>query len=194
MTPERRQKMEKVLRHRQPDLAVVLEEVHDPHNIYAVMRSADAVGLKDVYVIHQGPSLRWPQGRRSSASAFKWLELHHFNNLDACMETVAAKYDHILGTHAVEGATDLYELDLTRSVALVFGNEHKGLSEQMRTHVETHFRVPMVGMIPSLNISVACAVTLYEAFRQRRLIGDYHQPKLSNPEIKHTIDQWSKNK
>jgi tRNA (guanosine-2'-O-)-methyltransferase len=194
MTPERRQKMEKVLRHRQPDLAVVLEEVQDPHNIYAVMRSADAVGVKDVYVIHQGPSLRWPQGRRSSASAFKWLEIHHYQHLDACMEMVADKYDHILGAHLAEGATDLYELDFTRSLALVFGNEHKGLSEHMRTHVEAYFRVPMVGMIPSLNISVACAVTLYEAFRQRRLSGYYSQPKLANAEIEHTIHQWNKNK
>ena len=175
MTPERAAKIERMKRLRQPDLGLVLENVNDPHNIYACLRSADAAGVGHVYIIHDSFSLQWYESKRMSASAVKWLDLHVFSDTTSCMEEVKKRYARIWGTYLGEDASpSLYELDLTESTALVFGNETHGISEAMRKYSDQNFRIPMMGMVQSLNISVACAVTLYEALRQRQLAGKYH--------------------
>lgn len=178
MTPERAAKIERMKRLRQPGLGLVLENVNDPHNIYACLRSADAAGVGHVYIIHDSFSLHWHESKRMSASAVKWLELHVFSDTASCMEAVTKRYQRILGTYLGEDAPSLYELELTESTALVFGNESNGISETMRKYVDKNFRIPMMGMVQSLNISVACAVSLYEALRQRQLAGMYGEEGL----------------
>ncbi|RMF21427.1 MAG: RNA methyltransferase [Bacteroidetes bacterium] len=185
MTPERKRKFERVARYRQPNLTVVLENVHDPHNIGAVLRTCDSVGVREVYVLYTEPQLteeRIVLGKRTAAGALKWVDVHLFTDLHACFRTVKQRYGTILSTHLGQQSTDLYDLDLTRSVALLFGNEHAGLSPEALTYVDGNFKIPQVGMVESLNISVACAVTLYEAFRQRRAKGWFGEQPLLPPE------------
>lgn len=190
MTGERRQKIEGVLARRQNDLTVVLENVFDPHNISAVMRSCDAIGIQEIYVLNTRIPLHKKWGARSSSSAAKWLTIHQFDDAAACFRQLRNRYEHILTTHLSANAVSLYNLDLTRSSALVFGNEHGGVSEEIRRWADGNFIIPQVGMIQSLNISVACAVSLYEAFRQKTAAGHYTAQKLAAEEQAALRKQW----
>lgn len=173
MTPERAANIERVLNYRQPDLAVVMEDIEDPHNVFAVMRTCDAVGVQDMYVINTGFPKHKKFGKASSSSASKWLTIHHFDNIDECVQVLRSRYDKIYTSYLGEGSRSFYDVDFTESVALVFSNERDGVSEEMMRHSDGSFIIPQVGMIRSLNISVACAVTLYEARRQRMDKGFY---------------------
>jgi tRNA (guanosine-2'-O-)-methyltransferase len=190
MTNERRQKIENVLSKRQPDLTMVLENVFDPHNISAVMRSCDAVGIQEIFVLNTKIPRHKKWGARSSSSAAKWLTIHQFDDLEACHTALRARFQRILTTHLSSDAVSLYESDLTPSTALVFGNEHAGVSEEMLAKADGNIVIPQVGMIQSLNISVACAVTLYEAFRQKTAAGHYLERRLQGEGYKQLTNQW----
>jgi tRNA (guanosine-2'-O-)-methyltransferase len=193
MTKERQQRIESVLAKRQNDLTVVLENVFDPHNISAVMRSCDAVGVQEIYVLNTKIPRHKKWGARSSSSATKWLTVHQFENVDECFENLRKKYSTILTTHLAADAVSLYELDLTRSVALVFGNEHSGVSNEIIQLADGNFIIPQMGMIQSLNISVACAVSLYEAYRQKAGAGHYQHQKLSTEDYSKLYKHWELN-
>lgn len=173
MTPQRIARMEAVLCRRQPDLTVVLENVHDPHNISAVLRSADAVGVSEVFVLNTRIPRHPKFGKKSSASAAKWLQVRQFTDVQECFSALRENYTQVLATHLSTAAKSLYELDLAQPTALVFGNEHGGISGETLALCDGNFIIPQVGMVQSLNISVACAVSLYEAFRQRQAAGYY---------------------
>ena len=190
MTKERQQKIGQVLSKRQNDLTVVLENVFDPHNISAVMRSCDAIGIQEIYVLNTKIPRHKKWGARSSSSAAKWLTIHQFENNEECFAELRKKYGHILTTHLSGDARSLYELDLSQSTALVFGNEHAGVSDEIRALADGNFIIPQVGMIQSLNISVACAVSLYEAFRQKQLAGHYTRQKLDRGQYINLCNQW----
>jgi tRNA (guanosine-2'-O-)-methyltransferase len=194
MTPQRQQKIEHVLSKRQNDLTIVLENVFDPHNISAVMRSCDAVGVQEIYVLNTKIPRHKKWGARSSSSAAKWLTVHQFENAAECFAALRKKYDHILTTHLATDAVNLYSLDLTKKTALVFGNEHAGVSEEIRAMADGNFLIPQVGMIQSLNISVACAVSLYEAFRQKEVAGHYTTQKLTATEKEILGQTWRENR
>jgi len=190
MTPERTSRITNVLNHRQNDLTVVLENVFDPHNISAVMRSCDAIGIQEIYVLTTKIARHEKWGTRSSSSAAKWLTVHQFENAAECFAALRAKYERILTTHLSSDAVSLYEIDLTKSTALIFGNEHAGVSDEIRALADGNFIIPQVGMIRSLNISVACAVSLYEAFRQKTAAGHYQQKKLDKQDYQDLSKQW----
>ena len=193
MTNERRQKIEAVLSKRQNDLTVVLENVFDPHNISAVMRSCDAVGIQEIFVLTTKVPRHEKWGTRSSSSAFKWLTVHQYDDTAACFEAIRNKYELVLTTYLASNSVSLYDTDLTKSVALVFGNEHAGISEEVRALGDGNFIIPQMGMIQSLNISVACAVSVYEAFRQKKVKGHYEQRKLEAEEYFSLSKQWGVN-
>lgn len=174
MTPERTARFNNVLNNRQPDLTVVMENVHDPHNVSAIMRTCDAVGVQEIYVLNNRIGQHTRFGKKSSATAAAWLTIHVFDDTEACFETLRKKYQHIYATHLAEQSSSLYELNLSAPVALVFGNEHEGITEETLRLCDGNFIIPQVGMVRSLNVSVACAVSLYEAYRQRLLQGLYH--------------------
>lgn len=190
MTSERREKLLAVLHKRQNDLAVVLENVHDPHNISAVMRTCDAVGVQDIYVLNTLIPPHRKFGPRSSSSAAKWLTVHQFTDAAECFAVLRKKYDRILTTHLASDAINLYDINFTQSIALVFGNEHSGVSEDIRALADGNFIIPQAGIIRSLNISVACAVTLYEAYRQKSVAGHYDQGKLPGELQEELLKLW----
>jgi tRNA (guanosine-2'-O-)-methyltransferase len=193
MTNERRQKIESVLLKRQNDLTIVLENVFDPHNISAVMRSCDAVGVQEIYVLNTKIPRHTKWGTRSSSSAAKWLTVYQFEDAGECFTALRKKYSTILTTHLSSDAVSLYQLNLTGSVALVFGNEHSGVTDEIIQMADGNFIIPQVGMIRSLNISVACAVSLYEAFRQKQASGQYDQQKLAADEYSILFNRWELN-
>ena len=190
MTNERQEKILSVLSKRQNNITIVLENVFDPHNISAVMRSCDAVGVQELYVLNTKIPRHKKWGDRSSSSANKWLTIHQHTDLTECIKELRSKYDKVLTTHLSSDAVSLYDMDLTQNIALVFGNEHAGVSEELRAESDGNFIIPQVGMIRSLNISVACAVSLYEAFRQKQLAGHYNQQSLSGNQYSLLSKQW----
>jgi len=193
MTPEREKRISDVLHHRQPGLAVVLENVFDPHNISAVMRSCDAVGIQDIFVLNTKIPKHKKWGRRSSSSAAKWLTVHEFDNSNECFAELRKRFDKILTTHLSTDAVSVFDIRFTDRIALVFGNEHDGVSEESRSLADGNFIIPQVGMIKSLNISVACAVTIYEAFRQKMEAGQYQQSQLDPKRFDQLYKYWEEN-
>jgi tRNA (guanosine-2'-O-)-methyltransferase len=191
MTPERRNKLVTVLSKRQPDITVVLENVFDPHNISAVMRTCDAVGIQEIYILNNRipPHKKW--GAKSSSSAAKWLTIHQYEDAAACFSSLRKRYSKILTTHLSSDAVGLYEIDMTQPIALVFGNEHSGVSDEIRAMADGNFIIPQVGIIRSLNISVACAVTLYEAYRQKTNAGHYNRDDMDDVMKKGLLEEWS---
>ncbi|MBP6431191.1 MAG: RNA methyltransferase [Ferruginibacter sp.] len=190
MTPERNDRLTTVLNKRQPDFTVVLENVFDPHNISAVMRTADAVGIQDIFILNTKipPHRKW--GAKSSSSAAKWLTIHQYTNADECFAELRKRYNKIYTTHLSTDAVGLHELNLTDSVALVFGNEHSGVSDEIISMADGNFIIPQVGIIKSLNISVACAVTLYEAYRQKSIAGHYNNIQLKSEQLESLRNEW----
>ena len=190
MTPERIERLTNVLAKRQPGLTVVLENVSDPHNISAVMRTCDAVGVQDVYILNTKIGLHEMWSAKTSSSAAKWLTVHQFTNAEECFAALRKKFSKIYTTHLSTDAVYLYEINLTESVALVFGNEHSGVSDDIIGMADGNFLIPQVGIIKSLNISVACAVSLYEAYRQKKIAGHFDNINLTTEAYNQLKKQW----
>ncbi len=190
MTPERHERLLSVLNKRQNNITVVLENVFDPHNISAVMRTADAVGIQDIYVLNTRIARHKKWGQKSSSSAAKWLTIHQFTDAAECFAHLRRNYSLILTTHLSSDAIALHDIDFTGSIALVFGNEHAGVSDEIRAMADGNFIIPQAGIIKSLNISVACAVTLYEAMRQKTLAGHYASRALGDERYNTLLKEW----
>lgn len=187
----RAERIKTVLARSQPDLSVVMENIHDPHNVSAVFRSCDAVGVRRVdllYTLEKFPRI----GKKSSSSANKWIECRKHRSVDACYATLRAEGFSIYATRLEATSIMLYDLDLRKKAALVFGNEHRGVSDDAAAKADGIFQIPMFGMIQSLNVSVACAVSLYEALRQRLSHGDYKGPKFEQEELTLLFEKWIK--
>ena len=192
MTPKRFTKINAVVAKRQKYLTLVLENIHDPHNVSAILRSADAVGIDKVYLIYN--SNKFPRiGKTSSASAKKWIELERFNEVKKCFGALKKEKFKIYSTYIDnrKKSYSLYNLDLTGRVALVFGNEHTGVSEEVKSFSEKNFTIPMYGMVQSLNVSVAAAVCLYEALRQRESKKMYERSKFSKKELREKLKSYT---
>jgi tRNA (guanosine-2'-O-)-methyltransferase len=186
----RAEKFRQVLAQRQPDLTVVMENIHDAHNVSAILRSCDAVGVLRVELLYT--TEKFPRiGRKSSSSANKWLDRRRHSSIAECFGTLRSEGFRIFATHLGAGSVSLHELDLTRPAALVLGNEHRGVSDEAAAKADGTFRIPMMGMIQSLNVSVAAAVCLYEALRQRMAAGRYQQPALSRAELDRLFADWT---
>lgn len=190
MTPERTERLIGVLNNRQQNITVVLENVFDPHNISAVMRTCDAIGIQDIYILNTDIPRHKKWGEKSSSSASKWLTIHQFTEIDTCFTELRKRYKKIYLTHLASNSQSLYNLDLTESVALVFGNEHSGVSNELIIRCDGNFIIPQVGIIKSLNISVACAVSLYEAYRQKSLAGHYNTRQLNEENFSKLKREW----
>ena len=190
LTEKRLAKIEKVVRQRQHSLRVVMENIHDPHNVSAIFRTCDAVGVPKVsllYTIEEFPKI----SKVSSSSANKWIEKEKFNDTEKCFASLREQGFKIYSTLLDNNAKSIYDIDFTEKVAIVMGNEHRGVSEQAAKLSDKTIFIPMRGMIQSLNVSVATAVILYEAQRQRMLKGMYEKSELPPEEIEKMIDEWS---
>ncbi len=189
MTKRRKEKILNVLRQRQPNLTLVLEDIYDPHNVSAIFRTADAVGILEVQLVYANE--KFPKlGKKSSASAIKWVKRRNYKSIKDCYDQLHKEGFSIYATHLGKNSKTLYELDLTKKVALVFGNEHRGVSSEAAELADENFQIPMIGMIQSLNVSVACAVSLYETFRQRLL--QKRVARISEDKISEIFKEWIK--
>lgn len=190
-TEKRLAKITRVLSSRQHSLTVVLENIHDPHNVSAIFRTCDAVGIPKVNLIYNFES--FPRiGKKSSASAFKWVEREKFKSVTDCYDDLRRCGFKIYASSLTEHSKNLYELDLTKKVALVLGNEHRGVSDEAAKLADDIFMIPQFGMVQSLNVSVAAAVIVYEAMRQRIKKNMYEKSELDKSILEKMIDEWCK--
>ena len=191
MTEKRFARIKKTVEKRQKSLTLVLENVHDPHNVSAIFRTADAVGIDRIYLVYN--TNKFPKiGRVSSASANKWIQKIKYDNIADCYGELKSKDFMIYSTYMGDAgeSNSLYELDLTVKTAFVLGNEHEGVSEEAREHADKNFLIPMYGMVQSLNVSVSAAICMYEALRQRETKGMYESSEYSQGELKEKLDLY----
>lgn len=182
-------KIVSTLKQRQFDFRVVLENIHDPHNVSAIFRTCDAVGIPKVslvYTIEKFPKI----GKKSSASAFKWVEREKYKSIENCYSELRKDGFKIYASSIGKDSKTIYELDLSQKVAIVLGNEHRGVSEEASQLADERIMIPMFGMVQSLNVSVAAAIILYEAARQRIIKGKYEISQISDNELDKLVEQW----
>jgi len=186
---KRLKKLTEVAKARQQTLRLVLENVHDPHNVSAVFRTCDAAGIPKVsliYYLEKFPGI----GKKTSASAFKWIEKEKHTDVKKCYDKLRADGFKIYASSLGEGTKNLYDIDMTEKCAVVLGNEHRGVSLEAAEMADDKLYIPMFGMVQSLNISVAAAVIIYEALRQRFTKGMYNESTLDNNELDKIVDEW----
>lgn len=192
MRSERRSnKIISVVNNRQHSLHVVLENIHDPHNVSAVFRTCDAAGVPSISLIYDQDV--FPRiGKKSSASAYKWISKEKYKSVNSCYQSLRQKGFLIIASSIAEDSVSLYDLNFSKKTAIVFGNEHRGVSEEAASIADIRFQIPMFGMVQSLNVSVAAAITLYEAVRQRISSGMFPSKELEEHQLKLFIDEWLK--
>ncbi|RUO53563.1 tRNA (guanosine(18)-2'-O)-methyltransferase TrmH [Pseudidiomarina homiensis] len=180
MSPERFARINKLLDRRQPDLTLCLESVHKNHNLSALIRTADAVGLHEVHAIWFDRKGKIKGG--TAMGSQQWVKVHHHDSTAETIAQLKAEGKQVLVTHLSASAIDFRKVDYTKPTAILFGQEKHGVSEQALALADQHVVIPMVGMAQSLNVSVAAAAILYEAQRQRENAGMYERPQLSADE------------
>ncbi|HKI58355.1 MAG TPA: tRNA (guanosine(18)-2'-O)-methyltransferase TrmH [Trueperaceae bacterium] len=176
MTERRFRRIQEVLARRQPDLTILAEDVYKPHNLSAMLRTADAVGIGTVHAVR--PTGGVPTYNATSGSAEKWVALRVHDDLDAALRELRGHGMQLLAAHFSPRAVRYDTVDYTRPTCVVFGNEKDGVTRACAEAVDGHVLIPMVGMVSSLNVSVATAVVLFEAQRQRFRAGFYDTPRL----------------
>ncbi len=188
-TEKRLEKITRVINSRQHSLTVVMENIHDPHNVSAIFRTCDAVGIPKVNLVYNYET--FPRiGKKSSASAFKWVDKEKYKSVDECYSELRKNGFKIFASSLSENSKNLYELNLAQKVAIVVGNEHRGVSDEAAKLADETFLIPQFGMVQSLNVSVATAVILYETMRQRFTKGMYDKSELDKNLLEKMIDSW----
>lgn len=180
MSPERFARISQLLDKRQADLTLCLESVHKNHNLAALVRTADAVGIHEVHAIWYAQALRIKRG--AAVGSEKWVKVHHHDGLDPAINQLRAEGKQILVTNLSQQAVDFRAVDYTKPTAIIMGQERRGVTPEAIAAADHQIIIPMVGMAESLNVSVAAAVILYEAQRQREAAGCYQQPTVSAAE------------
>ncbi len=179
--PERLQKILQLVANRQPDLTVFMEDVHKPHNLAAIVRTADAVGIGEVHATF--PEDVQYRGHHTASGSKRWVKTHTYESLHQGVATVRSQKMQILCAHFSEEAVDFRSIDYTKPTCLLLGSELVGVSSEAAKLADQHVIIPMKGMVQSLNVSVAAALILYEAQRQREEAGMYGESKMQQAEV-----------
>ena len=188
MTPDRCARLDAVLAQRQPDLTVFAENLHKPRNFSAMVRTCDAVGVNEMHVLPGENEHRthW----NTSQGAEKWINIVTHPDIEgACLALKSSSYQ-LVAAHLSSDAVDYRQIDYTRPTALVLGTELFGVSDELLSRVDQQITIPMMGVTQSLNVSVACAITLYEAQRQRQRAGMYEHCRLTEDALKKQRFEW----
>ncbi|WP_035244220.1 TrmH family RNA methyltransferase [Desulfonatronovibrio hydrogenovorans] len=188
-TSQRVERVRKVLGQRQKDLTLVINNIHDPHNVSAILRSCDAFGVAAVHLLYTRNTFP-VLGKKSSASAKKWVERVNHPCVPSLVESLSSQGMNLIRTGFSKTAIAVHEWDFTRPTAVVLGNEHSGVEKDLQKVVDQEIYIPMLGMVQSLNVSVAAAIILYEAYRQRNRVGFNSGSYFSQEELEDLFQKW----
>ena len=191
-TPERYAKIRRVLSQRQPTLSVLMDEVNKPHNFSAILRTCDAVGVLEAHAVppkHSGGKL--PTYEATSGSAHKWVGVQTHPGAMSAVRALQARGFQVLATHLSEQSVDYRAPDYTRPTCVLLGAEKWGVSGEAAAAADANIVIPMMGMVQSLNVSVAAATILFEAQRQRLAAGMYARPQLDAEDLERLAFEWA---
>ena len=177
MTPERFAKLRRALERRQPDLTVLADGVNKPHNVSAILRTADAVGVHRIHSISTSGSMR--RHHMIAGGVKNWVGLTLHASIEDALASLRADGWRLVAAHASPEARDFRSIDYTAKVAVIVGAELLGPSPAALAEADEHVAIPMLGLGESVNVSVATAVILLEAQRQRAAAGFYARPRLA---------------
>lgn len=169
VTEHKRDRIAEVLSERTRHLTVMLEDIYQPHNASACLRSCECLGVQDVHIVETRNEYR-PNNEVSMGSS-KWLTMHRYRTTKSALDTVKNKGYRIVATTPNEDGYDLTTLPLDQPVALLFGTEEEGLTEEALAAADDTMRLPMYGFTQSYNISVTVAVSLSQLVARLRLSG-----------------------
>jgi tRNA (guanosine-2'-O-)-methyltransferase len=189
MLPKRFHRLRSVLRRRQPDLTVLMERVHKEHNLSAILRNCDAVGVLEVHAVPPEGGLTVHHD--TSGGTAKWIPVHRHPSVEAGIRRLQATGHQVVAAHPSPDALDFREVDYTRPTAILMGAELWGLSEEALERADVSAVIPMMGMTRSLNVSVATALLLYEAQRQRQARGMYVESRLPPHRFHRVLFEWA---
>lgn len=193
MTIERFNKIKACLDKRQPDLAVITDHMHKPHNVSAVMRTCDATGVFSMHaVMREDETFRARSGIAMGSD--KWLDVSVHSKVESAIEQVKQNGFRIVAVHKSARSDNFREVDYCQKTAVLFGAELFGVSELAAELADAHVSIPMQGMVESYNVSVAAAIVLTEAQRQRDLAGFYSERRLDEHTYQHTLFKWYRRK
>ena len=188
MTPARYRRLRSILDLRQPDLTVLVEGLSKPHNVAAVMRTCDAVGIHEIHAVSERPAFR--PSRASAGGVVRYVAVRTHPSLAEAAEHLQTRGFQILVAHLAPGAVDFRQADYTRPTALLLGTELEGVSSEAESLADGAISIPMAGAVESLNVSVANAVILYEAQRQRAVAGMYDRRRLDEGTCQRLLFEW----
>ncbi|GAB6045783.1 tRNA (guanosine(18)-2'-O)-methyltransferase TrmH [Caminibacter profundus] len=188
VSEERLNKMKKVLETRQDTLRVFMDYVYSPHNLSAIVRTCDAVNVGKLYYRHQK---KVKLNNEITMGAHKWIFSEYIDDIEKFYQDIKSQGYQVVVTLLDEDTVDFRKVDYTKPTLIVLGNEVDGASETSIKYADKKVIVPMYGMSQSLNVSVANAVILYEAQRQRSLKGMYNKSQLNQEVIEKTLKKWA---
>ena len=188
MTPERYEKLKAILNARQPDLTVLMEDVHKPRNFAAILRSCDAVGVLETHAVApDGIPFNRP---KAAAGSTRWVKMRRHQNIEDGVKYLREQGMRIIAAHPAENALDFRSYDYTQPTAIIMGSELNGLSDEALELTDDVVVIPMQGMVQSLNVSVSAALILFEAQRQRQVAGLYDKRKIDQDTYDRLMFEW----
>jgi len=189
ITSQRKNRIDEVLSRRQKDLTLIMDNIWDPQNVSAVLRSCDAFGVSDVHLYYTESV--WPDlCNKSSGSAKKWVRQNRHNDPGAMIAQLREGGGQVLRTGFSDHAKTVHEFDFTKPTAIILSNELRGTSPELAELVHDEIYIPMFGMVQSFNVSVAAAIILYEASTQRKAAGLYDRPSFDEDELAQLRKEW----
>lgn len=193
VTPHKRQLIEQVLAKRTRYFTVILEDIYKPHNASAVLRTADCFGIQDIHIIEKENSYEVnPYVVRGAA---QWVDIHKYSNenlqaVSKCFNQLHSEGYQIIATCPDAGSLSIHELDVSQKIALVFGNEHAGVSEEVKAKADKLVHIPMMGFTESFNISVAASIFLFDLIRKVQSQTKIQNFYLSQEEKQLLREKW----
>ncbi len=190
MTPARYRRLRSILDRRQPDLTVLVEGLSKPHNVAAVIRTCDAVGVFEVHAVAAGRGPSFAPSRLVSGGSGRYVPVRVHPDLAAAVGALRGAGFRVLAAHLAPGAVDFRSVAYTRPTAILLGTELEGVSPEAEALADGAVAIPMAGAVASLNVSVAAAVILYEAQRQRASAGFYDRCRLDEATCQRLLFEW----
>ena len=189
--PRRFKRIKDVLNSRIQDLTVLIEGVNKPHNLSAIIRTCDAAGVFQANFICNHSEVK--TFNSTAQGSQKWVKLNNHESYLSATNTLKKRGFKLYGTSLNENSIDYRDLDFTKNTCFVLGAEKWGLSKELTAQVDKSIYIPMHGMVQSLNVSVAGAILLFEAIRQRKNknLIPYDGEGLNQEEYKNTLFEWT---
>jgi tRNA (guanosine-2'-O-)-methyltransferase len=194
VTEERKKRFDEVIQNRTRYVTIGLEDIYQPHNASAVLRSCDCFGIQDVHIIEN--ENKYTINPDVALGSYKWLTLHRYNkqgnnNTVSCINTLKEKGDAIAVTSPHKDSYTIEDAPLNKKLALFFGTEMEGMSAELEKNAELFVKIPMMGFTESFNISVAAALSMYRL--SNRLRKENIQWQINEQEKEEILLQWYRN-